>query len=153
MVRCNFATHATCPLALTTYKYNELQVSDATQKLNYRPKSQNAPFSYSEGRFMSFIASFILARVPPPKVIKWWILLKELKISWSVKPFSYRLPLCKRLTLVQTQTFLNYILTTCLTCLMPTFHMSILIFQCILVHTKEPWLVVGIAFGSPSIIY
>jgi hypothetical protein len=70
MVRCNFATHATCPLALTTYKYNELQVSDATQKLNYRPKSQNAPFSYSEGRFMSFIASFILARVPPPKVIK-----------------------------------------------------------------------------------
>jgi len=35
MVHCDFATHATCPLELTTYKYNELQVSFVTQKLNY----------------------------------------------------------------------------------------------------------------------
>jgi len=32
----NFATHATCPLALMTYKYNELQVFSTTQKLNYK---------------------------------------------------------------------------------------------------------------------
>ncbi len=31
---CNFAIHATCLLALTTYKYSELQMSFATQKLN-----------------------------------------------------------------------------------------------------------------------
>jgi hypothetical protein len=34
MMNCNFATYATCPLALTTYKYNELQVSSTTQKLS-----------------------------------------------------------------------------------------------------------------------
>jgi hypothetical protein len=40
MVSCNFATHATYPLALTTYKYNELQVSFAIQK----GQLQNTPF-------------------------------------------------------------------------------------------------------------
>ncbi len=30
------ATHATCLLALMTYKYNELQVSSTTQKLSYK---------------------------------------------------------------------------------------------------------------------
>ncbi len=30
------ATNATCPLALTTYKYSELQVSCATQKQSYK---------------------------------------------------------------------------------------------------------------------
>ncbi len=34
MMNYNFVTHATCPLKLTTYKYNELQVFVATQKLN-----------------------------------------------------------------------------------------------------------------------
>ncbi len=34
MVSYNFATHATCLLAFTTYKYNELQTSSATQKLS-----------------------------------------------------------------------------------------------------------------------
>jgi hypothetical protein len=34
MVSCNFATHVTCPLVFTTYKYNDLQISFATQKLN-----------------------------------------------------------------------------------------------------------------------
>ncbi len=34
MVNCNFATHATCSLALTTYKYNELQVSGVIQKFS-----------------------------------------------------------------------------------------------------------------------
>ncbi len=29
---CNSTIHATCPLTLTTYKYNELQVSCAIQK-------------------------------------------------------------------------------------------------------------------------
>jgi len=31
MMSCNFATHATCPLELMSYKYSELQVSFATQ--------------------------------------------------------------------------------------------------------------------------
>jgi hypothetical protein len=34
MVTCNSTTHATCPLALIAYNYNELQMSSATQKLN-----------------------------------------------------------------------------------------------------------------------
>jgi hypothetical protein len=31
----NFEIHATCLLAFKTYKYGELQVSGATQKLNW----------------------------------------------------------------------------------------------------------------------
>jgi hypothetical protein len=34
MVNCNFVIHAIYSLALTTYKYNELQVSSITQNLN-----------------------------------------------------------------------------------------------------------------------
>jgi hypothetical protein len=34
MVSCNFATNATCLLTFTVYKYNELKVSFATQKLS-----------------------------------------------------------------------------------------------------------------------
>jgi len=34
MVNCNFATHPSCPLALTSYKYNEFQMSFVTQKCN-----------------------------------------------------------------------------------------------------------------------
>jgi len=34
MVNCNFVTRATCLLKLTMYKYSELQVSVATQKLS-----------------------------------------------------------------------------------------------------------------------
>jgi hypothetical protein len=33
-MRCNYATHATCLLAFTLYKCNELQVSSAIQKFN-----------------------------------------------------------------------------------------------------------------------
>ncbi len=33
-MNCNFTIHATCSLIFTTYKYNELQMSFATQKLN-----------------------------------------------------------------------------------------------------------------------
>jgi len=40
MVNCNSATHVTCSLALTTYKYNELQ-----------GQLQNTPFSHSEQLF------------------------------------------------------------------------------------------------------
>ncbi len=36
MVSCNFATHAICLLTLIAYKYNELQVFSATQKLNHK---------------------------------------------------------------------------------------------------------------------
>jgi hypothetical protein len=40
---CNSATHATCPLTLTAYKYNELQMSSATQKLSCKA-SCKTPF-------------------------------------------------------------------------------------------------------------
>jgi len=36
MVNYNYTTHVTCPLALIAYKYNELQMSYATQKLSYK---------------------------------------------------------------------------------------------------------------------
>ncbi len=42
-MNCNFATHVTCPLALMTYKYNELQVSFTTKKLSYKVSCQT-PF-------------------------------------------------------------------------------------------------------------
>ncbi len=51
---CNFATHATYLLALTTYKYNELQISSATQKLSCKA-SYKTPFFFIMGlqRWMS----------------------------------------------------------------------------------------------------
>ncbi len=42
----NFATHATCPLALMTYKYSE-QVSDATHKLIYKANGKTFFFPCS----------------------------------------------------------------------------------------------------------
>ncbi len=43
MASCNFATHATCSLALMTYKYSELQMSFTTQKLSCKA-SCKTPF-------------------------------------------------------------------------------------------------------------
>ncbi len=40
---CNFAIHAICPLALITYKYNELQVYFAIQKLSCKA-NRKTPF-------------------------------------------------------------------------------------------------------------
>ncbi len=40
---CNSTMYATCSLAFATYKYNEFQVSDATQKLNCKA-SYKTPF-------------------------------------------------------------------------------------------------------------
>jgi hypothetical protein len=45
MVSCNSATHATYLLALTTYKYSELQVFSAIQKLSYKAIAKH-PFSH-----------------------------------------------------------------------------------------------------------
>ncbi len=45
---CNFTIHASCPLALTTYKYNELQVFGATQKLNCKASCKTNLFCHSE---------------------------------------------------------------------------------------------------------
>jgi hypothetical protein len=36
MMICNFAIHATYLLALMTYKYSELEVFSATQKLSWK---------------------------------------------------------------------------------------------------------------------
>ncbi len=40
----NYATHVTCPLALTMYKYSELQVSSATQKLSCKASCKTPLF-------------------------------------------------------------------------------------------------------------
>jgi hypothetical protein len=48
MMSYNSAIHATCLLALTTYKYNELQMSCA--KIELQGQLQNTPFSHSVGR-------------------------------------------------------------------------------------------------------
>jgi hypothetical protein len=45
MVSYNFATHAICLLALTTYKYSELEMSFTTQKLSYKA-SCKTPFFF-----------------------------------------------------------------------------------------------------------
>jgi hypothetical protein len=36
MLSCDFAIHATCLLAFTTYKYSELKVSFTTKNLNFK---------------------------------------------------------------------------------------------------------------------
>jgi hypothetical protein len=43
---CNFATHASCSLVLRTYKYSELQMFDAIQKLSCKANC-NIPFFHS----------------------------------------------------------------------------------------------------------
>jgi hypothetical protein len=45
IVSCNFAIHATCPLTLIVYKYNELQMVIATQKIELQSQSQK-PFFF-----------------------------------------------------------------------------------------------------------
>jgi hypothetical protein len=45
-MNCNFVTHVTCPLALTTYKYNELQMSSTTEKLSSKA-SCKTPFFFT----------------------------------------------------------------------------------------------------------
>jgi hypothetical protein len=44
MVSCNSTIYATCPLALATYKYNEFQVSDATQFLSCKASCKTPLF-------------------------------------------------------------------------------------------------------------
>jgi hypothetical protein len=44
MMSYNFIIHATCPLALIAYKYNELQVFGATQKLNCKANCKTPLF-------------------------------------------------------------------------------------------------------------
>jgi hypothetical protein len=43
----NFATLATCLLTFIVYKYSELQMSFAIQKLSCKANCKNKPFSYS----------------------------------------------------------------------------------------------------------
>jgi hypothetical protein len=44
MMSYNFVIHATCPLAFTTYKYNELQMFSATQKLSCKANCKTPLF-------------------------------------------------------------------------------------------------------------
>jgi hypothetical protein len=45
IVNCNYAFHATCLLAFATYKYNELHMFGATQKLSFRLVAKHLFFS------------------------------------------------------------------------------------------------------------
>jgi hypothetical protein len=45
IVNYNFATHATCSLEFMSYKYNELQMSVATQKLSCKASCKKHPYS------------------------------------------------------------------------------------------------------------
>ncbi len=47
-MNCGFAIHAIYPLTLTTYKYNELQVSCTTQKLNCKANYKTPFFFHNE---------------------------------------------------------------------------------------------------------
>ncbi len=44
MVRCNFTTHVICLLAFMVYKYSELQMSNAIQKLIYKASCKTPLF-------------------------------------------------------------------------------------------------------------
>jgi hypothetical protein len=44
-VSCNFVIHAICPLTLTMYKYNELQMSSTTEKLSCKASNKTRFFS------------------------------------------------------------------------------------------------------------
>ncbi len=44
MMSCNFATHAICPLKIIMYKYNELQMFVATQKLRCKVSCKTSFF-------------------------------------------------------------------------------------------------------------
>jgi len=57
MMSCNFAIHATCLLALTTYKYNELQVFSTTQKLSCKANYKTPFFSYCSLRAYNFLCT------------------------------------------------------------------------------------------------
>ncbi len=48
MVSWNSATHATCSLTLTMYKYNELQMSSTNQKLSYKVSCKTSLFFQNE---------------------------------------------------------------------------------------------------------
>jgi hypothetical protein len=52
-VSCNFTTHATYLLALIAYKYNELQMFFATQKLSCKANCKT-PFFYNVWIFRCF---------------------------------------------------------------------------------------------------
>jgi len=56
IVSCNFATHATCPLELMAYKYNELQVSFIIKELNYKASCKTPFFSHSVCKPKTYMA-------------------------------------------------------------------------------------------------
>jgi len=60
MVICNPTTHATCSLAFTTYKYNELQVSFAIQKLSCKANCKTPFFFIVNNYFLMSIFSLII---------------------------------------------------------------------------------------------
>jgi len=54
MVSYNSITHATCMLALMAYKYNELQVFFATQKLSYKASCKTLFFFIMKKNLICF---------------------------------------------------------------------------------------------------
>jgi hypothetical protein len=60
MVNCNFIIHVACLLALMTYKYNELQVSNAIKKLNCKINCKTFFFHNTSKPWLIFKALLIL---------------------------------------------------------------------------------------------
>ncbi len=54
-MNCNFATHAPCPLALTTYKYSELQMFSAIHA--------TCPFAFTAYKYSELQVSFTIQKL------------------------------------------------------------------------------------------
>jgi hypothetical protein len=61
MVSCNFITHAACPLKLMAYKYNELQMPFATQKLSYKANCKTPLFLIVLIHILSYFKALVLS--------------------------------------------------------------------------------------------
>jgi hypothetical protein len=83
MVSWNFTTHATYPLALTTYKYSELQVSGAIQKLSYKANCKTPIFfilCYNHLHLCPYILTKVLI-----KILAWTFFKMATNINELVK--------------------------------------------------------------------
>ncbi len=80
---CNSTTHATCPLALPMYSYNELQMSFATQKLSCKA-SCKTPLFHSDYYFSQLWNFLKMHCLFLSKIVNYAIFQNSLKKNTSV---------------------------------------------------------------------
>jgi len=78
MVNCNFTIHVICPLTLTTYKYNELQVCFTIQKLNCKANCKTPIF------FIVFVKQIIYHMVVVIALKKTHLWYDNYQTTWLV---------------------------------------------------------------------